>query len=99
MLRIRDRLRPVRRNQRAQNAIGLGKGDEEADLEQRIESNELTPSTAHDDDVSQKATFKVECVSRAAEVDLGTNSSRPASAEPVETECGNLSRLSSSSTG
>jgi hypothetical protein len=46
MLRIRDRLRPVRRNQRAQNSIGLGKGDDEADLEQRIESSELTPSTA-----------------------------------------------------
>jgi hypothetical protein len=63
-LRIRDRLRPVRRNQRAQNAIGLGKGDDEADLEQRIESNELTPSTAHDDDVSQKATTKVERAGR-----------------------------------
>jgi exopolyphosphatase/guanosine-5'-triphosphate,3'-diphosphate pyrophosphatase len=74
---VRDRLRPIRRDKPAQQAIHLGEADHEADLEQRIESvEEAAGSTQRGSHSNDGHGGKVEAVPRVAAVDLGTNSTR-----------------------
>jgi exopolyphosphatase / guanosine-5'-triphosphate,3'-diphosphate pyrophosphatase len=75
VVRVRDRLRPVRRDQAAKQPIGLGEADDQADLEDGIESGKSAADVVQRED-STDPPASIERVTRVAAVDLGTNSTR-----------------------
>ena len=74
MVRVRDRARPVRRENGPQKPVGLSEADQEADLDERVQ-----PAKRPTGGGNQRAdTLPVRSVpmSRVGAIDLGTNSTR-----------------------
>jgi len=69
------RLRPVRREHTAEEPVRLGKADDQADLEDWIESGKGAADEVQREDSTGRAA-SIERVTRVAAVDLGTNSTR-----------------------